>query len=136
MVVRDTDKNGSSPASRIRDAVKTNNLRDIYRLIVTMDRSIVNTVFDEVVERDAHDNGGPTYSANCERLEEEPENFLQGCSLLQLACRRGNPVMVELLLQFGAEINFQDFHGRTPVHHCISLGHNALAKLLLKRYHN
>lgn len=136
MVIRDMDRNGSSPARRIWDAVKTNNLREVYRLIVTTDRSIVHTVFDEVVGGDAHHKGDLTYSENCERVEEEPENCLQGCSLLHLACRHGNPTMVELLLQFGAEINIQDFHGRTPVHHCISLGLNSLAKLLLKRYYN
>ncbi|KAK4754330.1 hypothetical protein SAY87_002434 [Trapa incisa] len=132
MVIRSTDKSGSSPARRIWDAVKTGNLREVYRLIVTTDRCIVNTVFDKVPGEDAYDERDLAYSSNYETSEED-ENFLQGCSLLHLACQQGNPVMVELLLQFGAEINFQDFRGRTPVHHCISLRHHALAKILLKR---
>ncbi|MCD7457349.1 ADP-ribosylation factor GTPase-activating protein agd4 [Datura stramonium] len=41
--------------------------------------------------------------------------------------------MLELLLQFGADINRRDFHGRTPLQHCIGNGRNHLAKFLLRR---
>ncbi|XVE91792.1 hypothetical protein REPUB_Repub01dG0042200 [Reevesia pubescens] len=71
----------------------------------------------------------------CQRIRDsnEPGNCLQGCSVLHLACQCGNPVMVELLLQFGADINMRDFHGRTPLHHCISTGNSPLAKHLIRR---
>ncbi|XP_031395667.1 ADP-ribosylation factor GTPase-activating protein AGD2-like isoform X2 [Punica granatum] len=132
MVVRDTNRNGSA-ARTIWDAVENNNLREVYRLVVTTERSMINTVFDEVVGGDIFHKADQTDPANCENVKENPANCLEGCSLLHLACQHGSLVMVELLLQFGADINIQDFHGRTPLHHCVSLGRNALAKLLLKR---
>uniref|UniRef100_M1CJI7 Gcn4-complementing protein n=2 Tax=Solanum tuberosum TaxID=4113 RepID=M1CJI7_SOLTU len=58
---------------------------------------------------------------------------LQGCSLLHLACNGETPVMLELLLQFGSDINRRDFHGRTPLQHCIGNGRHHLAKFLLRR---
>ncbi|XP_050918398.1 ADP-ribosylation factor GTPase-activating protein AGD2 [Lathyrus oleraceus] len=56
----------------------------------------------------------------------------RGWSLLHLACHSGITLMVELLLQFGADINMHDYHGRTPLHRCISSGKNSLAKFLLR----
>ncbi|KFK40755.1 hypothetical protein AALP_AA2G036600 [Arabis alpina] len=34
---------------------------------------------------------------------------------------------------FDADINMRDYHGRTPLHHCIASGNNAFAKVLLRR---
>lgn len=113
------------------------------------DTSIINTTYDEVasinsyhnlhehdsqkgfhdVEREQHD---PT-ACQTTKNSSEPEKSLQGCSLLHLACNSGNRVMLELLLQFGADINKSDYHGRTPLHHCICTGNNQLAKFLLRR---
>ncbi|OMO72383.1 hypothetical protein COLO4_27644 [Corchorus olitorius] len=112
--------------------------------------NIINTTFDDVVSRelyhhvvdaqesslDSHKGERKQYDPSaCQRIKDsnDPGNCLQGCSVLHLACQCGNPVMVELLLQFGADINMRDFHGRTPLHHCISVGNNALAKHLLRR---
>lgn len=101
--------------------------------------NIINSIFDEVDGAEAFDLDSVDINqndpANCQQMKDprEPANCLQGCSLLHLACHQGNPVMLELLLQFGADINMQDFHGRTPLHHCISMGNNSLAKFLLKR---
>lgn len=110
--------------------------------MVTSDMNIVNTNFDEVDGTEAYHNFDSNSidinqndPANCLQIKDprEPANCLQGCSLLHLACHQGNPVMLELLLQFGADINMRDYHGRTPLHHCISMGNNSLAKFLLKR---
>jgi Arf-GAP with coiled-coil, ANK repeat and PH domain-containing protein len=40
---------------------------------------------------------------------------------------------VELLLLFGADINMQDFQGRTSLHHCVQNRNDDLTKHLLKR---
>lgn len=130
------------------EAVKTKNIQMAYRLLVASDASS-NTKFDEVnselyhtVDRQRDENSvsielkqsDPTL---CPKLHDsgEPESCLQGCSLLHLACHGGDLVMLELLLQFGADINVQDFHGRTPLHHCICAKNDSLAKYLLRRYY-
>ncbi|XP_020525000.1 ADP-ribosylation factor GTPase-activating protein AGD2 isoform X3 [Amborella trichopoda] len=77
----------------------------------------------------------PVDPASCERLVNSGEisNCLQGCSLLHLACHVGDRTMLELLLQFGADVNARDFHGRTPLHHCILSRNNPFAKILARR---
>ncbi|KAL7163034.1 hypothetical protein ACSBR2_039185 [Camellia fascicularis] len=138
-----------SQAACIWEAVKTNNLREVYRLIVTSSENIINTTYDEVFDVNLYhhvDEEDPQIGFHavqkkqndpvvCQKIKDsaKPENCLQGCSLLHLACHRGNPVMLELLLQFGADMNRCDYHGRTPLHHCIAKRNNQLAKFLLKR---
>ncbi|KAK4484124.1 hypothetical protein RD792_011344 [Penstemon davidsonii] len=133
--------------STIWEAVKSNNLQEVYRIIIASDMNLVNSIYDEVVGCDLyHDEPGSKQSshdpekeqldpANCERIKSsnDPENCLQGCSILHLACHSGSLVMLELLLQLGADINKCDFHGRTPLLHCILKGNNELAKFLLRR---
>lgn len=150
LVAKDESGTGTaSLASKIWQAVKTNNLREVYRLIVVSDLNIINTTFDEAFHVDLfhHDKAKDSEfgcdtnenkqqdPSSCRRIKDsnEPGNCLQGCSLLHLACHGGDFVMVELLLQFGANINLRDFHGRTPLHHCISNGNTPLAKFLLRR---
>ncbi|KAK9090009.1 hypothetical protein Sjap_023186 [Stephania japonica] len=65
--------------------------------------------------------------------DRNPEECLEGCSLLHLACQTADLGMIELLLQYGADINAQDSRGRTPLHHCICRGRTLFAKLLLSR---
>ncbi|KAL3830725.1 hypothetical protein ACJIZ3_019527 [Penstemon smallii] len=133
--------------STIWEAVKANNLQEVYRIIIASDMNLVNSIYDEVVGCDLyHDEPGSKQSsndpekeqldpANCERIKSsnDPENCLQGCSILHLACHSGSLVMLELLLQLGADINKCDFHGRTPLLHCILKGNNELAKFFLRR---
>lgn len=151
LIIRNAPLRGDfSPTTSIWHAVKTHNLREVYRLIVTSDTNIINTTFNDVfgidsyhhvveacdIEPNSHEVQRKEYDPSaCQRIKDsnEPGNCLQGCSLLHLACHCGNPVMVELLLQFGADINMRDFHGRTPLHHCISSRNNIFSKLLLRR---
>ncbi|KAJ7945604.1 ADP-ribosylation factor GTPase-activating protein AGD3 [Quillaja saponaria] len=64
----------------------------------------------------------------CETLED-----LEGCTLLHLACETADIGMLELLLQYGANINATDLRGQTPLHRCILRGKTAVARLLLSR---
>ncbi|CAL1381260.1 unnamed protein product [Linum trigynum] len=150
LVVREATESGYS--TTIWRAVKTNNLREVYRCIVFSDMNIVNTIFDDVTTVDLyhqkndlqqdHECDSPVvvdlkvYDPSlCQRIQDanEPRNCFQGCSLLHMACYYGNRVMLELLLQFGADINWRDYHGRTPLHHCVARGDYSLAKFLLRR---
>lgn len=58
---------------------------------------------------------------------------LDGCSLLHLACETADIAMLELLLQYGANINAIDSRGQTPLHRCILRGKTTFGKLLLSR---
>lgn len=122
----------------ILEAIRTNDVRAMYRILVLADVS-PNMTYDDL-NNDVHHAQPVTVRklldpSSCERVEHsgKPEGYLQGCSLLHLACQYGHPVMMELLLLFGADINKQDFHGRTPLHHCVQSKNDALTKHLLKR---
>ncbi|XP_031741046.1 ADP-ribosylation factor GTPase-activating protein AGD4 isoform X2 [Cucumis sativus] len=143
-VVKDSEAPGNiSYAKSIWEAVKTNDLREAYRLIAVSAVSIVNTTYDNVVSVSSSPHLDEEPSGNQESLNpssctrdwdsNESSDSLQGCSLLHLACQNDNQVMLELLLQFGTDINVCDSHGRTPLHQCISQKNNKLAKLLLRR---
>ncbi|KAJ0038944.1 hypothetical protein Pint_22633 [Pistacia integerrima] len=151
LVIKDkTASQNQSQAISIWEAVKAQNLQEVYHLIVTSEVDIINTTYDDVVgvdlyhhvddaeesEFDGQKAKRKNYDpAVCQRITDanDPGICLQGCSLLHLACHFGNPVMLELLIQFGANINLRDFHGRTALHHCISTRNNPFAKLLLRR---
>lgn len=61
------------------------------------------------------------------------DEFLDGSSLLHLACQTADIGMVELLLQHGAIVNATDSRNQTPLHHCLTRGRFEIAKLLLSR---
>ncbi|KAG6429396.1 hypothetical protein SASPL_107447 [Salvia splendens] len=145
------NKEASTPrnlsASTIWEAVRSNNLREVYRLTIASDHNIVNSTYEDMVACGSQndDMGSNECShdtkikqsdpATCERINSsgDPGSCLQGCSLLHLACHGGSLVMLELLLQLGAEVNKHDYHGRTPLQHCIMKGNNVMAKYLLRR---
>ncbi|RDY07436.1 ADP-ribosylation factor GTPase-activating protein AGD2 [Mucuna pruriens] len=133
LIIREEDIPENPPVSiRIWQAVQAENVREVYRLIVTSTTNLINTKYDEVHQADAE--GHQHDSEACLRFETtETERCFRGWSLLHLACHSEGALMVELLLQFGADVNICDYHGRTPLHHCISSGKNQLAKFLLRR---
>ncbi|KAE9620297.1 putative Arf GTPase activating protein [Lupinus albus] len=143
LIIREEDIPGNPSLSiRIWQAVQAINVKEVYRLIVTSNSNLINMSYDDVLHHaDGEDlNLGPINEHQhdpeaCLRVKDtnETERCFRGWSLLHLACHSGSPLMVELLLQFGADVNMCDYHGRTPLHHCISSGKNPLAKFLLRR---
>ncbi|KAL6634790.1 hypothetical protein ACP70R_027461 [Stipagrostis hirtigluma subsp. patula] len=120
----------------ILEAIRTNDLRAAYHILV-MGNVNANMTYDDL-SKDVHHVQPDKMlldPSTCEILQDpgKPEGCLQGCSLLHFACQCGHPAMVELLLLFGADINMQDFHGRTPLHHCVQKKNDAITKHLLKR---
>ncbi|XP_068646936.1 ADP-ribosylation factor GTPase-activating protein AGD4-like isoform X2 [Aristolochia californica] len=146
IVKRAPESDTTSHATAVWEAVRTGDIRAAYRLLVMSDAK-PNTSYDVVNADDlSHPAEEPDQQNNrrkdklydpmsCSRIKDSgnPSSCLQGWSLLHLACHGGDFVMVELLLQFGADVNKQDFHGRTPVHHCIALRNESLTKYLLRR---
>uniref|UniRef100_A0A3Q7FY94 Arf-GAP domain-containing protein n=1 Tax=Solanum lycopersicum TaxID=4081 RepID=A0A3Q7FY94_SOLLC len=132
----------SNRATLIWEAVRSNKVKDVYQIIVVSDVNIINTIYDEVegatMYHEIHENDSKLGLQDSQKKHQNPaacqgiKLCLQGCSLLHLACNGETPVMLELLLQFGSDINRRDFHGRTPLQHCIGNGRHHLAKFLLR----
>ncbi|KAL5168991.1 ADP-ribosylation factor GTPase-activating protein AGD2 [Glycine soja] len=136
LIIREEDIPGNPSVSiRIWQAVQAVNVREVYRLIVTSTSNLINTKYYDESHHAADAKGHQHDPEACLRVEEttETERCFRGWSLLHLACHSGSALMVELLLQFGADVNMCDYHERTPLHHCITSGKNQLAKFLLRR---
>lgn len=144
-------------AQQIWEAVRANDKKSVYRLIVNSEAN-VNSVHDQVSsksltlakamllqEQTSLDQSSgilagdsPARSLNASNLaagtsESNSMEDLEGCSLLHVACETADIGMLELLLQYGANINASDARGQTPLHCCICGGKATLVKMLLTR---
>jgi Arf-GAP/coiled-coil/ANK repeat/PH domain-containing protein len=143
------------------EAVSENDKKGVYRLIVTSDgsdlndtscynsltlakvmllqeqeqelqhkgrrRSLIHLDDDGVGDGDCDDDTTPNSSTAVRN--DKMENW----SLVHLACESGDIGMIELLLQYGANVNLSDSRGLMPLHLCILTRKLAIAKLLLSR---
>ena len=146
-------------AQQIWEAVRANDKKAVYRLIVNHEAD-VSAVYEQascsssltlaktmlLQELANPDNGCSSYSTgnSLDRSSTISLNFpgttegqtledVDGCTLLHLACETADIGMLELLLQYGANINSTDSGGQMPLHRCILRGRAALAKMLLTR---
>lgn len=116
-------------AQQLWEGVRKNDKKTIYRLIVVY-QADVNSVYTQAsVGSDCSSSLNPQ-SGSEDHCSDE---FLDGCSLLHLACQTADIGMVELLLQHGANINACDSRGQIPLHHSFLRGRTEIAKLLLSR---
>ncbi|CAN6218318.1 unnamed protein product [Urochloa humidicola] len=150
-------------AQQMWDNVSSNNKKGVYSLIVgsiaDVNFSYGHTSFNSALtlgkalllqEQPASPSNGSSRCFDRNPLEkdspgdsispastsariDELDDYVEGLSLLHLACRVADLGMVELLLQYGANVNSTDSRGRTPLHHCIMKGRHVYAKLLLSR---
>ncbi|XVE92684.1 hypothetical protein REPUB_Repub01dG0120800 [Reevesia pubescens] len=146
-----------SVAQQVWEGVRANDKKAVYRYIVNCEAD-VNAVYEQssassltlakvmllqehvnvdvnssYIRGDSSDRS-PANSFNLVGTsEDQTMDGLDGCTLLHLACETGDIGMLELLLQYGANINAMDSRGQMPLHRCILKGKAALAKLLLSR---
>ncbi|XP_052185098.1 ADP-ribosylation factor GTPase-activating protein AGD3 [Diospyros lotus] len=150
-------RDNHSVAQQIWEAVRTNDKKAAYRLIVNSGVD-VNAVYEQVYfksltlakvmllqEQTSLDHNSSFFtvespakaslnSLNLAGTSEGPGvEDLQGCYLLHVACETADIGMLELLLQYGANINASDSRGQTPLHRCILGGKATFIKLLLAR---
>ncbi|XP_062025730.1 ADP-ribosylation factor GTPase-activating protein AGD3-like isoform X1 [Rosa rugosa] len=114
-------------------SVCTNDKQAVYRYIVSFEADI-NAVCGKALCDNSMDKPSSSNSNLSSRSEDRLiENIPEGCSLLHLACQIADIGMVELLLQYGANINASDSKGQTPLHYCVMRGNPAITKMLLMR---
>ena len=146
------------------ESIRANNKRAVYRLIVCSGADVnavhqesatsflihklkncnensgannSDNVGAESVDRwagSAERGAASSSSAVTKGKDSSGEDSLNGCSLLHLACQFADMGMVELLLQYGADMNAVDLRGQTPLHHCTTAQKADMAKLLIQRY--
>ncbi|OIT36440.1 PREDICTED: ADP-ribosylation factor GTPase-activating protein AGD3-like isoform X1 [Nicotiana attenuata] len=118
-----------SVAQQLGEGVRKNDKKTVYRLIVVY-QADVNSVYTQAsVGSDCSSSLNPQSGSE----DHSSDEFLDGCSLLHLACQTADIGMVELLLQHGANINACDSRGQIPLHHSFLRGRTEIAKLLLSR---
>lgn len=162
--MRKHNMDGIQLAEQMWDNVSSNNKKGVYSLIVgsnaDVNFSYGHTSFNSALtlgkalllqEQSASPSNGSSRCFDRNPLEkgctgdsvspastsariDGPDDYVEGLSLLHLACRAADLGMVELLLQYGANVNSTDSRGRTPLHHSIMKGRHVYAKLLLSRY--
>ncbi|XP_057508118.1 ADP-ribosylation factor GTPase-activating protein AGD3-like isoform X2 [Actinidia eriantha] len=149
-------KDNRTVAQQIWEAVCINDKKAVYQLIVNSEAD-VNAVYGQgscksltlakvmlLQEQTSLDHNSrflvadsPAKYLNSLHLGGTSEGHtmedIEGCSLLHLACETADIGMLELLLQYGANINASDSRGQTPLHRCILGGKATFVRLLLTR---
>ncbi|RDX76801.1 ADP-ribosylation factor GTPase-activating protein AGD1, partial [Mucuna pruriens] len=133
--VRRTTNDNSllSVAQQMAESISGNDKKAVYRHIVKSDVN-VNAISGEALRGFSSNTPSPIGpNISPEIKTQVMEGIKDGSSALHLACLTGDAAMVELLLQYGADVNAIDSRGRTPLHYCIMKGKNAAAKVLISR---
>ncbi|KAG8652717.1 hypothetical protein MANES_06G126100v8 [Manihot esculenta] len=127
------DQNLLSVAQQVWESVHANDKKEVYRQIVRSGVD-VNAIHGQASFSDSMDKPLASYVKPLHKNEDQViEDFTDGCSLLHLACLTADLGMVELLLQYGANIHASNSKGQTPLHQCIINRRPSIAKLLLTR---
>lgn len=133
-------KDDSLVTQHIWEAVRANDKKAAYRLIVNFEadmnyvymRNSSLTLAKAMLLQDPHTSAAGT-SQGGHDIDDDDDDGMEGWTLLHLACETADIGMIELLLQYGANINVPDSRGHTPLHHCILRAKSTCARLLLTR---
>ncbi|XP_048334213.2 ADP-ribosylation factor GTPase-activating protein AGD3-like isoform X3 [Ziziphus jujuba] len=135
-----------SMEQRLLKGVCANDMKAVYRYIVSFEADM-NSILGQALKSGSKNLSSCYLNSRDENEVQLTKGFHedkneaqltnqgipQGCSLLHLACQTSDVGMVELLLQYGANVNVSDSNGHTPLHYCIMRGKSAIAKMLLMR---
>ncbi|XP_057751676.1 ADP-ribosylation factor GTPase-activating protein AGD3-like isoform X2 [Arachis stenosperma] len=125
-----------SVAKKVWESICANDMKAAYRHIVKsgVDVNAINghTLSEGSCNMTSSDKSNISSPSQREN-QLMNENIQLGSGVLHLACITADAGMVELLLQYGADINACDSKGQTPLHYSITAGNTEAAKVLLMR---
>ncbi|PQQ18116.1 ADP-ribosylation factor GTPase-activating protein AGD3 [Prunus yedoensis var. nudiflora] len=130
---KNNQKFHSMEQQQLCKSVRANDKKAVYRHIISSEAD-VNAICGQALDDISEDKPSSSNSNSLNKSEVQPlEHTPKGSSLLHLACQRADIGMVELLLQYGANVNTSDLKGQTPLHCSVIRGNTSIAKMLLMR---
>ncbi|XP_044461542.1 ADP-ribosylation factor GTPase-activating protein AGD3-like [Mangifera indica] len=152
------NRNSHTVAQQIWEGVRTNDKKAVYRHIVSSEAD-VNAVYEQASSNPSltlakamllNEQTSLEHSSRCltgnssdrsssgslnlaSASEGQTIDDVDGCTLLHLACETADIGMLELLLQYGANVNATDSRGQMPLHRSILRGRPQIVRLLLMR---
>ncbi|XP_062091517.1 ADP-ribosylation factor GTPase-activating protein AGD1-like isoform X2 [Humulus lupulus] len=105
------NKNNYPAEQQVWKGVCVNDKKAVYRYIVCSDVDVNNTTGGQALKYNSWEKSSTTNLNPLDKNEKLIEDIPEGCSLLHLACITADIGMVELLLQYGANINVTDTRG-------------------------
>ncbi|KAI5329439.1 hypothetical protein L3X38_028836 [Prunus dulcis] len=130
---KNNQKFHSMEQQQLCKSVRANDKKAVYRHIISSEAD-VNAICGQALDDISEDKPSSSNSNSLNKSEVQPlEHIPKGSSLLHLACQSADIGMVELLLQYGANVNTADLKGQTPLHCSVIRGNTSIAKMLLMR---